>query len=150
MKFAERLNPLKLLLVEDCPSDVWLIKEALKQANLPVQISVAEDGVAAMEYMRQVSEGKAARPDMILLDLNLPRKNGREVLAELKASPLHRSTPVLVMSSSHDEDDIRECYRLNANCYIMKPANLDNYFEVVRSIEEFWFMVAKLPTRTAA
>jgi chemotaxis family two-component system response regulator Rcp1 len=127
-----------------------LIKEALKQANLPVQISVAEDGVAAMEYMWQVSEGKAARPDMILLDLNLPRKNGREVLAELKASPLHCSTPVLVMSSSHDEDDIRECYRLNANCYIMKPANLDNYFEVVRSIEEFWFMVAKLPTRTAA
>lgn len=150
MIYSERLNPLKLLVVEDCPSDVWLIKEALKQANIPVQVIVAEDGVAALDYMRLVTEGKTVRPDLILLDLNLPRKNGREVLAELKASPFHRHTPVLVMSSSQAEEDIRECYRLNANCYITKPSNLDNYFEVVRSIEEFWFMVAKLPTRTAA
>lgn len=150
MSYAERLNPLKLLVVEDCPSDVWLIKEALKQANLPVQITVVEDGVMALEHMRQVSEGKASRPDLILLDLNLPRKNGREVLGELKASPVHKQIPVLVMSSSNASQDIRECYRLNANCYITKPATLDDYFEVVKSIEEFWFMVAKLPTRTAA
>lgn len=150
MNFSGRLIPLKLLLVEDCPSDVWLIKEGLKNADLPVQVTVAEDGLAALEYMRSVAEGKAVRPDLILLDLNLPRKNGREVLSELKASPLHRHIPVLVMSSSNAEEDIRECYRLNANCYITKPATLDNYFEVVRSIEEFWFIVAKLPTRSAA
>lgn len=150
MSYAERLNPLKLLVVEDCPSDVWLIKEALKQANLPVQVVVAEDGVAALDYMRQVSEGRALRPDLILLDLNLPRKNGREVLGELKASSSHRHIPVLVMSSSNAAEDIRECYRLNANCYITKPATLDDYFEVVKAIEDFWFMVAKLPTRTAA
>ncbi len=150
MQFIDRINPLKLLVVEDCPSDVWLVKEALRRAHIPVQVIVADDGVNALDYMRQVAEGKAIRPDLILLDLNLPRKNGIEVLAELKASPLHRQTPVLMMSSSHDEDDIRECYRLNANCYIAKPNNLDSYFEVVRSIEEFWFMVAKLPTRTAA
>ena len=150
MKYTAGPEPLKLLVVEDCPSDVWLIKEALKNANIPVQISIAEDGVLALEYMRSVSEGKASRPDLILLDLNLPRKNGREVLGELKSSPLHRHIPVLMMSSSRADDDIRECYRLNANCYIAKPSTLDDYFDVVRSIEEFWFMVAKLPTRTAA
>lgn len=150
MRYSAQLNPLKLLVVEDCPSDVWLIKEALRQANLPVQIITAEDGVQATDYMKLVGEGKAIRPDLILLDLNLPRKNGREVLAELKASPYHRHTPILVMSTSQEPDDIRECYRLNANCYIAKPSNLDNYFNVVRSIEEFWFIVAKLPTRTAA
>jgi chemotaxis family two-component system response regulator Rcp1 len=150
MTFSERSNPLKLLIVEDCPSDVWLIKEALKQANIPVQVILAEDGVAALDYMRLVSDGKAVRPDLVLLDLNLPRKNGREVLGELKASPFHRQIPVLMMSSSQADEDIRECYRLNANCYITKPSNLDNYFEVVKSIEEFWFMVAKLPTRNAA
>ncbi len=150
MNSFNRSQPLKLLLVEDCPSDVWLVKEALKRANIPVQVMVAEDGVAALEHMRLVNEGRAARPDLILLDLNLPRRNGREVLADLKASPVHRHTPVLVMSSSHEEDDIRECYRLNANCYITKPSTLDDYFEVVRSIEEFWFLVAQLPTSSAA
>jgi two-component system, chemotaxis family, response regulator Rcp1 len=150
MFYSNRSRPLKLLLVEDCPSDVWLIKEALKQANLPVQVTVADDGVAALEYMRMVTEGKAARPDLILLDLNLPRKNGREVLAELKASPAHRHTPVLMMSSSRSEEDIRDCYQLNANCYITKPVGLDDYFEVVKSIEEFWFSVAQLPAPSAA
>lgn len=150
VKITASPNSLKLLVVEDCPSDVWLIKEALKSAAMQVQIIVAQDGVEALDYMRQVSDGKAVRPDIILLDLNLPRKNGREVLGELKASPLHRHIPVLMMSSSRAEDDIRECYRLNANCYIAKPGTLDDYFDVVRSIEEFWFMVAKLPTRTAA
>jgi len=150
MNFSKRLRPLRLLVVEDCPSDVWLIKEALKQASVPVQVTVADDGMAALDHMRLVSEGKAVRPDLILLDLNLPRRNGREVLAELKASPLHRLTPVLVMSSSREDADIRECYRLNANCYISKPTGLDDYFGVVKSIEEFWFFVAQLPTPTAA
>ena len=150
MNYSKRLQPLRLLLVEDCPSDVWLIKEALKQSGLPVQVALADDGIAALEYMKLVSEGKYVRPDLILLDLNLPRRNGLEVLAELKSSALHRHTPVLVMSSSREEQDIRECYRLNANCYITKPTTLDDYFEVVKAIEEFWFLVAQLPTSTAA
>jgi chemotaxis family two-component system response regulator Rcp1 len=150
MNFSKRLQPLKLLLVEDCPSDVWLIKEALKHASVPVQVTVAEDGMAALDYMRLVAENQAVCPDLILLDLNLPRRNGREVLAELKASPAHRHTPVLIMSSSRADEDIRECYRLNANCYITKPSSLDDYFEVVKSIEEFWFFVAQLPTSNAA
>jgi CheY-like chemotaxis protein len=150
MNFPKRLQPLKLLVVEDCPSDVWLIKEALKQATVPVQVSVAEDGVAALEHMKLAGEGKAMRPDLILLDLNLPRRNGLEVLAELKASPIHRHIPVLMMSTSREDEDIRECYRLNANCYISKPGTLDDYFDVVKSIEEFWFFVAQLPTSTAA
>ncbi len=150
MNSLNRPQPLKLLIVEDCPSDVWLIKEALKQARMPVHVTLVEDGVAAIDYMRSVNEGKATRPDLILLDLNLPRKTGREVLAELKASPIHRQTPVLVMSSSRSEEDIRECYRLNANCYITKPSTLDDYFDVVKSIEEFWFQVAQLPSQSAA
>jgi two-component system response regulator len=154
MNHLDHSRPLKLLLVEDCRSDVWLVKEALKQAknvlgNSQVELTVAEDGVAALEFMQLVSEGKAAQPDLILLDLNLPGKNGLEVLAELKASPVHRHTPVLVMSGSHVGEDIRECYRLNANCFITKPANLDSYFKVIRSIEEFWFSIAQLPGHRA-
>jgi CheY-like chemotaxis protein len=139
-----------MLLVEDSPSDVRLIREAVKSANLRLDIAVASDGVEALDYMYKVNLGEAKRPDLIVLDLNLPRKSGREVLAELKASPSHRHIPVLIMTSSQAEEDIRECYRLNANCYITKPTSLDHYFEVVHSIEEFWFMTAKLPTRHAA
>jgi chemotaxis family two-component system response regulator Rcp1 len=142
-------EPLKILIVDDSPSDVYLMKEALRTASIPVQVMVALDGVFALDYMRQVSAGEAVRPDLILLDLNLPRKNGREVLGELKASPTHRHIPVLMMSSSKADEDIRECYRMNANCYITKPSSLDDYFDIVRSIEEFWFTVAKLPTRAA-
>ncbi len=150
MAHLNRVRALKLLLVEDCPSDVWLIREALKQSSLPIQLTLAEDGVQAMEHMEKAAEGKVPRPDLILLDLNLPRKNGREVLSEIKASVLHRQTPVLMMSSSRSEEDIRECYELNANCYITKPASLDSYLEVVKAIEEFWFSVAQLPTPSAA
>lgn len=139
------MKALKLLLVEDCPSDVRLIREVLKEAKVPVHLSLAHDGVEALDYMRQTETGKAARPDLILLDLNLPRKNGREVLAELKSSPRFRQIPVLVMTSSEAEEDIRECYVLNANCYITKPTNLPQYFQVVRAIENFWFLTATLP-----
>lgn len=139
------MKALKLLLVEDSPSDVRLIREVLKEAKMPVQISVARDGVEALEYMRQTEHGSCARPDIILLDLNLPRKNGREVLAELKESLSFRQIPVLVMTSSQADEDIRECYALNANCYITKPGNLSQYFQVVRAIENFWFLTATLP-----
>ncbi len=139
------MKSLKILLVEDSPSDVRLIREALKQTPAPVQITVARDGVEATDYLHQSELGRAARPDLILLDLNLPRKNGREVLAEVKGSPSLRQIPVLVMTSSRSDEDIADAYALNANCYITKPGDLKEYVNVVRAIEDFWFLTATLP-----
>jgi two-component system, chemotaxis family, response regulator Rcp1 len=139
------MKSLRILLVEDSPSDVRLIREALNQTPLQIQITLARDGVEAMDYLRQSEAGLVNRPDMILLDLNLPRKNGREVLAEVKASPRLKQIPVLVMTSSKADEDITQAYSLNANCYITKPQNLQEYIDVVRSIEDFWFGTATLP-----
>ena len=139
------LRSLNILLVEDSPSDVRLIREALKESPIPVQVMVARDGVEAMDCLRQGELGLAMRPDLILLDLNLPRKNGREVLAEVKGSPNLRQIPVLVMTSSRSDEDIEQAYALNANCYITKPSDLEDYVNVVRSIENFWFLTATLP-----
>src|SRR5436305_1708552 len=139
------MDSLRILLVEDSPSDVRLIREALKQTPLEVQITLARDGVEAMEYLRQSENGLVSRPDIILLDLNLPRKNGREVLAEIKAAPRLKQIPVLIMTSSKADEDIKQAYTLNANCYIAKPENLQEYVDVVRSIENFWFLTATLP-----
>lgn len=139
------MGSLRMLLVEDSPSDVRLIREALKQTPLQVQITLARDGVEAMDYLRQSEVGLVSRPDIILLDLNLPRKNGREVLAEVKAAPHLKQIPVLIMTSSKADDDIKQAYDLNANCYITKPNNLQDYIDVVRSIEDFWFGTATLP-----
>ena len=139
------MKSLKILLVEDSPSDVRLIREALKETPVPVQISVARDGVEAMEHLQRTESGGASRPDLILLDLNLPRKNGREVLAEVKASPNLKQIPVLVMTSSRADDDVLQAYNLNANCYITKPGDLREYVNVVRAIEDFWFLTATLP-----
>lgn len=139
------MRPLRILLVEDSPSDVRLIREALKEAKVPVQIAVARDGVDAIEHLKQSETGHTVRPDMVLLDLNLPRKNGKEVLAEIKASPGLKQIPVLVMTSSRSEEDVAEVYELNANCYITKPGDLHEYVHVVRAIEDFWFLTATLP-----
>jgi chemotaxis family two-component system response regulator Rcp1 len=139
------MRSLKILLVEDSPSDVRLIREALKDARVPVQIMVARDGVEATEHLKQSEQGQAVRPDLVLLDLNLPRKDGKEVLAEVKSSPSLKQIPVLVMTSSHSDDDIAEAYSLNANCYITKPGDLQEYVHVVRAIEDFWFLTATLP-----
>jgi two-component system, chemotaxis family, response regulator Rcp1 len=136
---------LKILLVEDSPSDVRLIREALKETPVPVQIMVAKDGVEAMEYLRSTETGNSVRPDLVLLDLNLPRKNGREVLAEVKSSPGLKQIPILVMTSSRADEDIAQAYSLNANCYITKPGDLQEYINVVRAIEDFWFLTATLP-----
>jgi two-component system, chemotaxis family, response regulator Rcp1 len=144
------MNSLRILLVEDSPSDVRLIKEVLKQAPLEVQVALARDGVEAMDYLRQSEVGLVNRPDIILLDLNLPRKNGREVLAEVKTAPNLKQIPVLVMTTSKAEDDIAQAYNLNANCYIAKPADLQEYVEVVRAIENFWLRTATLPDAHAA
>jgi two-component system, chemotaxis family, response regulator Rcp1 len=144
------MNSLRILLVEDSPSDVRLIREALKETLLPVQVTLARDGVEAMEYLRQSEVGLVNRPDIVLLDLNLPRKNGREVLAEVKAAPHLKQIPVLIMTSSKADEDVRQAYSLNANCYITKPANLQDYLDVVRSIEDFWFGTATLPHPSVA
>jgi two-component system, chemotaxis family, response regulator Rcp1 len=139
------MRSLRVLLVEDSPSDVRLIREALKDATVPVQIMVARDGVEAIEHLNQSQAGQAVRPDLVLLDLNLPRKNGKEVLAEIKASPGLKQIPVLIMTSSRSDEDVAQAYSLNANCYITKPGDLHEYVHVVRAIEEFWFLTATLP-----
>ena len=139
------MRSLRILLVEDSPADVRLTREALKQTNIPVQITVARDGVEAIEYLQQAERDQSPRPHLVLLDLNLPRKNGQEVLAEVKASPNLRQIPVLVMTSSKSDEDVSQAYALNANCYISKPEDLHGYMHAVRAIEEFWFLTATLP-----
>ena len=139
------MKMLRILLVEDSPSDVRLVREALKETALPVQIVVARDGIEAMDYLHQAAAGTVARPEMVLLDLNLPRKNGREVLAEIKSSPVLKQIPVLVMTSSRADEDISQAYNLNANCYITKPTDLRDYLDVVRAVENFWLLTATLP-----
>lgn len=141
------MKRLEILLVEDSPSDVRLIREALKETPANLELTLARDGIEAMDYLHKSISGAVLRPDLVLLDLNLPRKNGREVLAEIKASPELRHIPVLVMTSSHADEDISDAYSLNANCYITKPSDLNDYVNVVRAIEGFWFLTATLPER---
>jgi chemotaxis family two-component system response regulator Rcp1 len=139
-------DPIEILLVEDNPGDVRLTVEALKDAKVHNNLHVAEDGVEAMVFLRR--EGKyadAPRPDLILLDLNLPKKDGREVLAEIKGDPDLRRIPVVILTISQDEEDILRSYNLHANCYITKPVNLSQFLKVVKSVEEFWFTIVKLP-----
>jgi chemotaxis family two-component system response regulator Rcp1 len=139
------MKRLEILLVEDCPSDVRLIREALKETSVDVGITVARDGIEALEYLHAAERGINTRPNLILLDLNLPRKNGREVLAEIKTSSTLKQIPVIVMTSSHSDEDIAQAYALSANCYITKPSDLSEYLSVVRAIEDFWFFTATLP-----
>jgi chemotaxis family two-component system response regulator Rcp1 len=135
-----------VLLVEDSPGDVRLTKEAFKDAKVHVNLHVAVDGTAAMAFLeRHGKHANAPRPDLILLDLNLPKKGGREVLAEIKESPTLRSIPVVILTTSAAEADILQSYQLHANCYITKPVGLDGFLKVVRSIDDFWLSVVKLP-----
>lgn len=128
---------LQLLVVEDSPSDVRLMREALRDTELLVQLIVAHDGAEAIDLLEAAKSGHGTLPDLILLDLNLPRKNGREVLFEIKNDALLKKIPVLVMTSSTDEAEISEVYNLNANCYIRKPSELHEYERVIRAIEDF-------------
>jgi two-component system, chemotaxis family, response regulator Rcp1 len=138
--------PIEVLLVEDSPGDVRLTVEAFKTAKMHINLRVVYDGAEAMEYLRQ--EGKhadALRPDLVLLDLNLPKKDGREVLAEIKGNPALLTIPVVILTTSAAEADILRSYRLHANCYITKPVDLVGFLEVVKSIDSFWLSVVKLP-----
>lgn len=139
-------SPIQVLLVEDNPGDVRLTREALKEGKVHNNLSVARDGVEALAFLRREGEyADAPRPDVILLDLNLPRMDGREVLAEVKADPALRSIPVVILTTSEAERDITRAYELHANCYITKPVDLDQFITVVKSIEDFWFTIVKLP-----
>ncbi len=139
-------RPVEVLLVEDNPGDVRLTREALKEGSIRSHLHVARDGVEALAFLRRQGEHAGApRPDLVLLDLNLPRKDGREVLTEIKEDAALRQIPVVVLTSSQADEDIRRAYDLHANCYIAKPVDLDRFIHVVRSIEEFWFTVVKLP-----
>lgn len=136
-----------ILLVEDNRGDVRLIQEALKSTTAQCQVVVARDGMEAMAYLRQDGEyGDAMRPDLILLDLNLPKKDGREVLAEIKADSNLKHIPVVVLTTSRNDEDISKSYDLHVNCYISKSRNLPQLFKIVRGIEEFWLETATLPS----
>lgn len=142
-------EPIQVLLVEDSPGDVRLTREAFKDAKVHINLHVASDGVEAMAFLkREGGHANAPRPDLILLDLNLPRKDGREVLQEIKESPALTSIPVVVLTTSASEEDILRSYRLHANCYITKPVGLDGFLKVVNSIDNFWLSVVKLPHET--
>jgi len=140
-------RPVEVLLVEDNPGDVRLTWEALKEGKIRNNLHVAKDGVEALAFLRREGEhARAPRPDVILLDLNLPRKDGREVLTEVKGDASLRQIPVVILTSSQAEEDICRAYDLHANCYISKPVDLDQFIKVVKSIEDFWFTVVKLPS----
>jgi CheY-like chemotaxis protein len=143
--------PIEVLLVEDSPGDVRLTVEAFKTAKMHINLQVVHDGAEAMEYLKR--EGKhagALRPDLVLLDLNLPKKDGREVLGEIKANPALLTIPVVILTTSAAEADILRSYRLHANCYITKPVGLEGFLEVVKSIDSFWLSVVKLPHEVVA
>ena len=137
-----------LLVVEDNRADARLVEEAFKEIAGPIHLSQVEDGEEAMNILRRVGgHANAPRPNLILLDLNLPRKDGREVLAELKADPELRRIPVVIMTSSQDPDDVSKCYDLGANCYVAKALEYDEFFRRMKSLAEFWLTVATLPGR---
>ena len=147
MNVQGNLRAIEILLVEDSPTDVLMTEEALKYAKVLNNLHVVENGVDAMAFLRR--EGAyagAPRPDLILLDLNLPRKDGREVLADIKADPVLKIIPVVVLTTSKAEEDVVKAYGLHANCYVTKPVDFASFAEVVRSIEQFWFTVVTLPT----
>jgi chemotaxis family two-component system response regulator Rcp1 len=143
---SEDRGAIDILLVEDNPGDVRLTQEALKEAKVSNRLCVVEDGVAAMEFLRKEgSYASAPRPDLILLDLNLPRKDGREVLEEIKQDPGLMRIPVVVLTTSRAEEDILRTYDLHANCYVTKPVDLDQFITIVKSIEDFWLTIVRLP-----
>ena len=146
MNRSELGRPVEILLVEDNPGDAELTAEALRHGKVFNQMHVVEDGEAAMAFLRhQEQYASVPRPDVVLLDLNLPRKDGREVLAEIKADDELKQIPVIVLTTSEAEEDILRAYNLAVNCYITKPVDLDQFIKVVRAIEDFWFTVVKLP-----
>jgi len=143
-----KLREIEILLVDDNVGDVLLTKEALKGAKIHNTVNVARDGVEAMEFLRRQGQfANAPRPDLVFLDLNMPRKNGSEVLAEMKQDPDLRLIPVVVLTSSDADEDVLKAYHLHANCYVTKPVDLDQMIKAVQAIDDFWVTVVKLPPK---
>jgi CheY-like chemotaxis protein len=146
--YANGIKVIDILLVEDNPGDVRLAQEALKDSKVSNNMIVVEDGVEAMEFLHQRGKyAKAPRPDLILLDLNLPRKNGREVLAEIKSDDNLKRIPVVVLTVSGDEEDVVKAYNLHANCFITKPLDFEQFIKITKMIEEFWLTIVRLPPK---
>ena len=148
MRCAEEARPIEILLVEDSPSDMRLTELALAEGKVLNRLNVAKDGVAALAFLRRQGQYcDAPRPDLILLDLNLPKKDGQEVLAEIKQDPDLKRIPVVILTTSKEEEDVLKSYGLHANCYITKPVDLDQFMQMIESIEGFWLSVVTLPPK---
>lgn len=146
MDFFNQAKPIEILLVEDNPGDARLAREALKDSKVKNNLAIVDDGVKALEYLRKQGEfASVPTPDLVLLDLNLPRKDGREVLAEIKGDGMLKRIPVVILTTSRAEQDVLKSYNLHANCYITKPIDLGQFITVVKSIEDFWLTIVKLP-----
>ncbi len=144
---ADNVTPIEILLVEDSPGDVRLTQEALRDAKMKNTLHVASDGLEAISFLRrQGKHANAPRPDLILLDLNLPKKSGSEILEEIKLDPSLKSIPVVILTTSAAEQDILQSYQLHANCYITKPVDLDQFLKVVKTLDNFWLTIVKLPS----
>lgn len=142
-------QPIELLLVEDSPGDVELTREALTESRIANRLHVVEDGEQAIEFLEKRGRfADAVRPDLVLLDLNLPRKDGREVLRHIKLHPDLAPIPVVILTTSRAEEDVLRTYELHANCYITKPVDVNQFFEVIKSIQDFWLTVVKLPRKS--
>jgi CheY-like chemotaxis protein len=144
---ASESKPIEILLVEDNSGDARLAREALRDAKVRNNLTWISDGTEALAFLRREGKyGTASRPDLILLDLNLPRKDGREVLTEIKGDDKLKRIPVVILTTSQAEEDVLRAYHLNANCYITKPVDLDQFMKVVKTIEDFWLTIVKLPS----
>ncbi|MEO1515258.1 MAG: response regulator [Bacteroidota bacterium] len=143
----QKSRPVNILLIEDNPGDVRLTQEAFKEGRLPVKLDVVMDGVEAIKFLRrQAPYDEVTVPDLILLDLNLPKRDGREVLEEIKTDEHLKRIPVVVLTTSNAEQDILKSYNLHVNCYINKPVDFDKFFDIIQKIEDFWLSTAILPT----
>jgi len=146
MQTSKNSKPVQILLVEDNAGDVGLTIEALKEAKMQNKLTVVKNGIEALALLRRQGQyAHATRPDLILLDLNLPRKDGRKVLAEIKTDDTLKHIPVIILTTSEDEQDVLESYNLHANCYIVKPLDLDRFITVIQAIEDFWLRIVALP-----
>ncbi len=144
---SQKTRPIQILLVEDNPGDIRLTQEAFKESKLTIELNVATDGVEGINYLRKNPPYQdATMPDLILLDLNLPKRDGREVLQEIKTDDILRRIPVIILTTSTAEQDISKCYNLHVNSYISKPVDFDKFFEIIQRIEDFWLNTAVLPT----
>ena len=147
MKTTLEKRPVVILMVEDNPTDVLIAREGFAGANMANTLCVADDGIEAIEFLNQRGKYAAApRPDLIVLDLNMPRKNGQEVLAEIKSDVRLKNIPVVILTTSKSQNDISRAYGLHANCYISKPVDFDDFTEVVQRIQDFWFSLVTLPS----